>query len=276
MVVIRNVWENNFNDATEKIKKLIEKNWYVAMDTEFPGIVSKNLKKDLKIEEYNYKILKNNVELLKLIQIGFSFSSESRVNTENETCWQFNFKFNLKKDMFAQDSIDLLSRSGVNFEKHEKKGICPEKFSNFLINSGLVFNKKIKWISFHSGYDFGYLVKILTSKCLPKKRENFFYLLNIFFPCLFDMKYISLYCEKISGSLNKMAEKFDINRTGHVHQAGSDSLLTLDVFFKFKIFYFKGKIERHFQGILYGLGFDEEADFFTGQETQLKFEYIEF
>ena len=157
MVVIRNVWENNFNDATEKIKKLIEKNWYVAMDTEFPGIVSKNLKKDLKIEEYNYKILKNNVELLKLIQIGFSFSSESRVNTENETCWQFNFKFNLKKDMFAQDSIDLLSRSGVNFEKHEKKGICPEKFSNFLINSGLVFNKKIKWISFHSGYDFGFL-----------------------------------------------------------------------------------------------------------------------
>ena len=67
MVVIRNVWENNFNDAMEKIKKLIEKNWYVAMDTEFPGIVSKNLKRNLKIEEYNYKILKNNVELLKLL-----------------------------------------------------------------------------------------------------------------------------------------------------------------------------------------------------------------
>mmetsp|Transcript_3802 Transcript_3802/g.8652 ORF Transcript_3802/g.8652 Transcript_3802/m.8652 type:complete len:276 (-) Transcript_3802:266-1093(-) len=275
MVEIKNVWKKNFLPSIQRIKNLIRKNSYVAMDTEFPGIVSKNLNKLKKNEDRNYQILKNNVELLSLIQIGFSFSTEIGEVSKSEGCWQFNFYFNLENDMFAQDSIDLLSKSGVDFEKHEKNGIGIKEFSDFLFDSGLIFNKKIKWISFHSGYDFGYLIKILTKKNLPSKRKNFFYLLNCYFPCIYDMKYLSYFSERLCGSLNKLAEKFCVTRTGQAHQAGSDSLLTLDVFFKFKFFYFKGMIGRQFQGILYGLGLKSDLEFFL-PENQYKLGYLEF
>ncbi|PWW78648.1 hypothetical protein C7212DRAFT_361661 [Tuber magnatum] len=44
------------------------------------------------------------------------------------------------------------------------------QFGNLLISSGLVMYDDVKWISFHSGYDFGYLVKIMS--CLPLPMEE--------------------------------------------------------------------------------------------------------
>ena len=33
---------------------------------------------------------------------------------------------------------------------------------------GVVLMENVKWLSFHSGYDFGYLLKILTCQNLPQ------------------------------------------------------------------------------------------------------------
>lgn len=54
--------------------------------------------------------------------------------------------------MYAQDSIDLLTRSGIEFEKNEELGIDVNDFGELLMSSGVVLNSNIKWISFHSGY----------------------------------------------------------------------------------------------------------------------------
>jgi len=43
-------------------------------------------------------------------------------------------------------------------------------------------------ISFHSGFDFGYLLKILTASPLPAKEEDFLAQLQLYFPCIYDMK----------------------------------------------------------------------------------------
>ena len=56
-----------------------------------------------------------------------------------------------REDMYAQDSIDLLTRSGIDFEKNEKRGIDVLHFGELLMVSGLVLCDNIKWISFHSG-----------------------------------------------------------------------------------------------------------------------------
>jgi CCR4-NOT transcription complex subunit 7/8 len=38
---------------------------------------------------------------------------------------------------------------------------------------------QIQWITFHSGYDFGYLLKILTCQPLPATDTEFFELLQV-------------------------------------------------------------------------------------------------
>ena len=45
----------------------------------------------------------------------------------------FNFKFNLSEDTYAQDSIDLLQHSGIQFEKHAEDGIDPLHFAELLV-----------------------------------------------------------------------------------------------------------------------------------------------
>ena len=52
-------------------------------------------------------------------------------------------------DMYAQDSIDLLSKSGIDFKKHEEYGIDVEHFGELLTSSGIVLLDDVKWISFH-------------------------------------------------------------------------------------------------------------------------------
>lgn len=51
--------------------------------------------------------------------------------------------------MYAQDSIDLLQNSGIQFKKHEEDGIDPHDFAELLMTSGIVLIEDIKWLSFH-------------------------------------------------------------------------------------------------------------------------------
>ena len=106
--------------------------------------------------------------MLKIIQLGVTFADEAGELADDCPTWQFNFKFNLQEDMYAQDSIDLLTRSGIEFKQHEERGIDVDYFGEVFMTSGLVLNDDIKWISFHSGYDFGYLLKLLTVAPLPR------------------------------------------------------------------------------------------------------------
>ena len=96
--------------------------------------------------------------------------------------------FSFSDDMFAQDSIDMLISSGINFEKFEKCGIDIHRFGELMMMSGLTLNDDVKWLSFHGGYDFGYLLKTLTCEELPSDEGAFMELLHLYFPCIYDIK----------------------------------------------------------------------------------------
>ena len=51
--------------------------------------------------------------------------------------------------MYAQESIELLDRSGIKFKQHEEHGIDVEDFAELLITSGIVLSDEINWLSFH-------------------------------------------------------------------------------------------------------------------------------
>lgn len=52
-------------------------------------------------------------------------------------------------DMYAPESIELLQKSGIDFQRHEEIGISPNDFAELMITSGLVLSPDTKWISFH-------------------------------------------------------------------------------------------------------------------------------
>ena len=61
-----------------------------------------------------------------------------------------------------------------------------------------------------SGYDFGYLVKLLTAENLPAKEEEFFELFSIWFPIVYDVKFMMRACKGLKGGLQDVADDLGV------------------------------------------------------------------
>ncbi len=92
----------------------------------------------------------------------------------------------------------------------QRNGIDVKVFGELITASGLVLSDEIYWVSFHSSYDFGYLLKVLTAKTLPSTEAEFLRLLSCYFPNLYDIKHLMKYCDQLKGGLNKVAEELQV------------------------------------------------------------------
>ena len=253
---IIDVYQDNFVKEIKRIGKYLKQYPYIGMDTEFPGVVypCTSINRD-----FYYQYIKNNVDQLNLIQLGITLTNAKGEKPPNTTTWQFNLKFDLEKDPHSSESIRLLNNSGINFKKLKNEGISHRLFAEYLTISGMVLNENIVWISFNGFSDFAYLLKLLTWDFLPNDTNNFLELLKIYFPNAYDIKYLIKYNEIYKGGLNKIAKELNIERKGEVHQAGSDSLVTSEVFFKLIENNSITKEDINFgKNIMYGIG--EGAD----------------
>ena len=198
---------------------------YIAMDTEFPGVVARPVGNFKSSGEFIYQTLRYvweeqprdpvvggpksfkvgaaasylwgtygkyacrcNVDMLKLIQLGLTFTDKEgnlpRCGGELAV-WQFNFRysteinndcmnifrhscylrslsatavphtctlesagavsreFRLSTDIYAQDSIELLKHSGIDFSRNESQGIDVQRFAELLMSSGVVLNDEV-------------------------------------------------------------------------------------------------------------------------------------
>jgi CCR4-NOT transcription complex subunit 7/8 len=256
LVEIRDVWSSTLDDDMATIRELVERYPYVAMDTEFPGVVAKPLG-DQYGSGFAYAQLQCNVDLLKIIQLGISFcDAAGKTPEEGCYCFQFNFRFDLDEDMYAEDSIQLLKESGIDFARHAAEGVDVQRFGELVMMSGLVLCDDVKWISFHSGYDFGYLLKLLTCRALPGDEAAFFELLQLYFPRIYDVKLLVTQVDGLHGGLQRIAEDLKIDRIGPMHQAGSDSMLTNSTFFRVVELGFPSLdlVQDTYRGEIYGLG----------------------
>lgn len=264
---IRQVWAHNLDAEMVTIRDLVDHFPYVAMDTEFPGIVARPIGQFRSASDYRYQVMRCNVDLLKMIQLGITFCDENGRQPEGVNTWQFNFNFSLGEDMYAGDSIALLKEAGIDFAKHQDQGILPQAFGEVLISSGLVLLPDVKWLTFHGGYDFGYLLKVLTAQPLPTSETDFLAVLTLYFPNFHDIKYTARTVKSLKGGLAEIAEDLNCSRTGNAHQAGSDSLLTARVFFEvWRQFYPQGFPEE-FSNKIHGIGKSDIT--FSGQQQNL-------
>jgi len=254
-VEIIEVWADNLQEEFRKINELIDTYNYVAMDTEFPGVVARPTQTFRSSAEYHYATVRHNVDALRVIQLGICLCDKDGNYIPNMCCWQFNFKFNREKDVHAADAVNLLSHSGINFDLLTARGIEWRDFGELLMTSGIVLNPEVRWIAFHAGFDFGYLLKLLTCNNMPASQEAFFDTLQLYCPVIYDLKYMMKSCENLRGGLQKVAETLKVNRTGPQHQAGSDALLTAAAFFKMRKDYFESDIDdEKYMGVICGLG----------------------
>ena len=295
---IREVWRQNLEQEMAVLRQLIVKYPYVSMDAEFPGIVARPIGGFAGSKaEYHYQTLRCNVDILKPIQVGITLWSPEgelppqqpdpellgRLNNNGKTpfpnnvmyvpcTWVFNFHFNLEEDMYAESSIELLKSSGVDFHRHLEMGIDLASFGALLTTSGLAFAEDVNWLSFHSGYDFGYLIKLLTDNALPYHQEDFFEQVSTFFPRLWDIKFLLRHAQKMRNTgrltqegsriidslgsksgLQDLAEELGCSRVGVAHTGGSDAWLTGSVFWAMRNKIFNGTLDEDLADQIYGL-----------------------
>ena len=246
------VYQDNFIKEIKRVGKYLKQYSYIGMDTEFPGVVypCNSINSD-----FYYQFIKVNVNKLKLIQLGITLTNAKGEQPPNTAIWQFNLKFDIDKDIHSQESITLLNNSGINFNKIKKEGISHSLFAEYLTVSGMVLNNNVTWISFNGLSDFAYLLKLLIGDLLPNNSNDFLDLMKIYFPNAYDIKYLINENELYKGGLNKIANELNIERKGEVHQAGSDSLITSQVFFKLIENNTINNNDLNFgKNILYGIG----------------------
>ncbi|KAB5573068.1 hypothetical protein DKX38_000266 [Salix brachista] len=282
-VHLREVWADNLVYEFFLIKEAISRFPLVALDTEFPGTIfqlnrdKSSLSRATPYE--NYCLMKWNVDLLKIIQLGMTLSDSHgnlpSFGSESHYAWQFNFRdFNIEHDHYNAESIGLLERQGIDLKKNREKGIDSSDFGRLVLSSGLVSNNSsITWIAFHGAYDFGFLIKILTKRDLPSDLRSFLGMMRFFFGVrVYDAKFMMGCISGLQGGLERVAKLLGVERiTGSRHQAGSDSLLTLQTFVRFKETCAKIDLEKlnGYEGMMFGLcegwlGFTYTPDVFTG------------
>ncbi|KAF1981033.1 ribonuclease H-like protein [Aulographum hederae CBS 113979] len=297
-VRVREVWKNNLHQEMAILRNLIEHYPYISMDTEFPGVVARPMGDFNTKASYHYQTLRCNVDLLKMISLGITLFSADGENPpsvlhphlvprtgprqtqqqqqhsliECPTTWTFNFQFSLDEDMYAEDSIDMLKKAGADFAKHAEMGIPPREFGSLLISSGMVMDDDVHWISFHSGYDFAYLFKMMWAQQLPADENEYRNLVQRFFPSLLDVKFLLRHAQKkvsqnampaaaaafverlgTKSGLQDIADELNCIRIGTAHQAGSDAWLTGLVFFAMRDKIFLHNIPDEMNGQMWGL-----------------------
>ncbi|KAL8280495.1 hypothetical protein RQP46_007143 [Phenoliferia psychrophenolica] len=93
---IREVWADNLDEEMAIIRKSIDEYPFVAMDTEFPGVVARPIGTFRGSSDYHYQTLRCNVDLLRIIQLGLTLADERGELAPGVCTWQFNFRFSIK------------------------------------------------------------------------------------------------------------------------------------------------------------------------------------
>jgi len=223
------VWAHNLEEEMTNLRDTAETYQHVVAEVLMPKVVASPTGPFGDYSEYNYQMLRCNVDLTRALQITLTLSDAKGSRPKGTSSWRFNFVYNPNKDFILQETLDQLARTcGVDLGKHHSQGIQAAEFGEQLMSSGLVLSEEVKWICFigtssladkppmgtpakpaepperrfYGLYNFGYLLQLLTAQEMPDAVEGFRDLLDLYFPCRGD---ISGFTNELPGLLSKDA-----------------------------------------------------------------------
>jgi CCR4-NOT transcription complex subunit 7/8 len=222
---LREVWAWNLDEEFDALLAAVagEAGVILALDMEFPGFVY--------VEPpggnigVRYQALRENVDSLRPIQLGLAVASAEGIL---RGVWSFNLSFDVDVDLHTEQSVAFLRAAGINFPRHASEGIDAEVLGRRLAGSYLVghHGRSPCWVTFSGAYDLGYLLKLITNgQPLPQEPSAFDSVLSVFCPTRHELR-----DHLAHGSLDKLARQHGVKRHGQAHTAGSDALLTLELF----------------------------------------------
>lgn len=213
---VQEVWANNLHPEMERMRDVAEQYPCVSMETLLPGIIARPTGVFSNYAEYNYQMMKCNVDLGKVIRLILAFTDQAGRRPDGTSTWAFNFALDVDKDMLHPAAVDRLrSANGVDLERHRSQGCSASSFAEILMSSGIVLSDEVRWVTvagagdfsdqppvmrgkaqpeegapleaFRGMYNFGHLLQILTSEALPDEAQAFFDTLDLFFPNRCDL-----------------------------------------------------------------------------------------
>jgi CCR4-NOT transcription complex subunit 7/8 len=76
------------------------------------------------------------VERTKLIQVGFTLADPLGNLPARAATWQFHLEFDLQRESIVPESIQMLKKAGIDFERLRTNGIPHRRFAEALFASG--------------------------------------------------------------------------------------------------------------------------------------------
>lgn len=212
--VEKEVWATNLKEEVRNMSDAAEAFPFIAIEAHVPSAVASPCGPFRTYLEYNYSMMKCNVDLNHALNISFSLSDANGQRPKGVSTWRFNFLFDPQKDFFAQEFLEKMY-SRERLDSHRYEGIKCEDFGELLLGTGMVLTEEANYIAFscESGlsessrprgqsssficdpperrfnglYCFSYMLRILMSKELPTDVTAFFEALDLYFPRRFDL-----------------------------------------------------------------------------------------
>lgn len=110
------------------------------------------------------------------------------------------------------------------------------------------------------------MYRVLANTPLPDSEDGFLEDTKMYFPILYDLKYMKEEFDDLKGGLSRVGDVLCVDRYGQQHQAGSDSWVTGLAYFKLMELYLHGiNVEEEFNNVLFGLGKSKNEEYYLDQ-----------
>uniref|UniRef100_A0A0E0M569 poly(A)-specific ribonuclease n=1 Tax=Oryza punctata TaxID=4537 RepID=A0A0E0M569_ORYPU len=242
----RKVTAWNLRDELSRILSLMLRGFsFVAVDTQFPGIVHPHPRGAGITADDKYAAVKENADELCILQLGITLSdADGRLPVDRvhgalvEFMWEFDFAgFDACLHRHAPVSVEFLRSQGFNFEAARLVGVPATAFAAELAFSGILGLSGLTWVTFGGMYDVAFLLKLVTGGApLPATRLDFLAQVGVLFGTqVFDGKHMASLLH-MHGGLTAVGEMLRLPppQLPRRHMAGQNSLMALQLFMELR------------------------------------------